>query len=171
LMRLLHLIKPMQNNNTIDRKEFLLVDEVVTPHWPEGIPSDRWGVTNSSTGRNSFRSMRLLFLPVIWEQIPNPLKHEGWFGEPTPKNIKKRETWLDGHPFGKTTPNQCPTTIFGSRRLKIGSRFSKPLFFLEKKETSHSGPSHRTQAWVLNPYVYGFRTKIGVQANLLCCES
>jgi hypothetical protein len=49
--------------------------------------------------------MRLLFiidrkgfLPVIWERLSNPLKHEGWFGEPTPKNTKKiKHDWMAIH--------------------------------------------------------------------------
>jgi hypothetical protein len=34
---------------------------------------------------NNFIDWKEILL-VMWEQLPNPLKHEGWFGELTPKN-------------------------------------------------------------------------------------
>jgi hypothetical protein len=67
LMRMLYLI---------DQKESLWANKVVIPHLPEGNPSSQRDFCFLLTRRKSIQS---------WDQrLPHPLKHEGWFGAPTP---------------------------------------------------------------------------------------
>jgi hypothetical protein len=118
-MRLLHLI---------DRKGFLLADGALIPHLPEGNPSNRWVCYTSLAGRISFRS---------WEwRLPNPLKHEGWFGAPTPhppkKKIKKIKTNLmaDFGNLEERLPPNNPSNKMGVVGEFLGVVFPTPYFKL-----------------------------------------
>jgi hypothetical protein len=90
----------MRYNNLTGQKGVLLVDEFFTPHQLEGI----WLM------RLFYLIKQKEILPVMWERLLNPLKHQGWFWEPAPKKFRKIYN-INGW---KITPRRLLTAVFGS---------------------------------------------------------